>query len=203
MKVLPVALAIENRRALVVGGGAVAIRKVAALLEAGALVTVVAPELAPDFPASVEHKARRFEAGDCAGFALVFAATDAREVNRAVANDARQHHALINDASDPDGSDFHTQAVVRRGPLSIGISTQGDSPVVSGHLRREIEALIGPEWEELFDLIRETRAASRYHQGGRGALWKLVLSGPLLDLLREGRRDEAKAELESHLGHQP
>ncbi len=201
MKVLPVALVVEGKRVLVVGGGAVASRKVAALLEGGALVSVVSPERAPGFPAPVEHIARRFEPNDCAGFSLVFAATDSREVNAQVAQEAREIGIPLNDASDPDGSDFHTQAVVRRGPLTIGISTEGDSPVVSGHLRREIETLIGPEWELLFALMRETRAASRFPSGGRGALWKAILNGPILDLLREGKRDEAKRELEATLGH--
>lgn len=200
MKVLPVALLLEGKRVLVVGGGGVAARKVAALLEAGALVRVISPDLAPGFPAPVEHLARRFEENDCAGFSLVFAATDSREVNRIVAGEARDSGVPVNDASDPNGSDFHTQAVVRRGPLAIGISTEGDSPVVSGHLRREIEALIGPEWEELFALMRETGAATRFPTGGRGALWKEVLNGPILGLLREGKDEEAGRELEGMLG---
>jgi len=191
MKVLPVALVVEGKRILVVGGGGVASRKVAALLDAGALVTVVGPELASDFPSPVEHVARRFQQSDCAGFALVFA------------GEAHRLNIPVNDASDPNGSDFHTQAVVRRGPLSIGISTEGDSPVVSGHLRREIEALIGPEWELLFALMRETRVAVRFPTSGRGALWKEVLNGPILDLLREGKQDEARRELEAMLEHQP
>ncbi len=199
MKVLPVALAVENSRALVVGGGLVAARKVAALLEAGALVTVVSPELGLDFPSPIEHQKRFFAAGDCAGFTLVFAATNDREVNRAVAADARQYHALFNDASDPEDSDFHTQAVVRRGPLSVGISTEGESPVVAAHLRREIEAFIGPEWERLFALMRETGAATRY-EGGRGALWKQILGSDLLELLRDGQQDEARVKLEAMLG---
>ncbi len=203
MKVLPVALVVEGKRILVVGGGGVASRKVAALLDAGALVTVVGPELASDFPSPVEHVARRFQQSDCAGFALVFAATDSREVNREVAGEAHRLNIPVNDASDPNGSDFHTQAVVRRGPLSIGISTEGDSPVVSGHLRREIEALIGPEWELLFALMRETRVAVRFPTSGRGARWKEVLNGPILDLLREGKQDEARRELEAMLEHQP
>ncbi|RYX80317.1 bifunctional precorrin-2 dehydrogenase/sirohydrochlorin ferrochelatase [bacterium] len=197
MKVLPVAIAIENRPVLVVGGGTVAARKVAALMEAGALVTVIAPELAPDFPSPIQHHPRRFEPNDCAGFQFVFAATDSREVNAAVAADARQHHALLNDASAPENSDFHTQAIVRRGPITLGLSTEGASPAVSAHLRREIESLIGPEWEALFALIAETNAPARSQS--RAALWKWVLASPLLDLLREGKSEEAKAQLKSYL----
>ena len=180
-----------------------AARKVAALLEAGALVSLVSPELTPDFPLPVEHISRRFEPGDCQGFALVFAATNSFEVNQAVAEEARRLNIPVNDASAPTGSDFHTQAVVRRGPLTIGISTEGDSPVVSGYIKREIESLIGPQWEGLFELMRETSAANRFHGGGRGALWKLVLSGPVLELLREGKTDEAKGWLEAQLDEMP
>ena len=197
------ALALEGRRVLFIGGGAVAARKAAALLEAGALVTVISPNLVSDFPSPVEHLAREFREGDCAGFFIVFAATNVREVNYRVTEEAKSLGLLVNDASDPVGSDFYTQAVVRRGPLTIGISTEGDSPVVSGHLRREIEALVGPEWEALFRLMRDTQAATRYHQGGRGALWKVVLNGPVLELLRAGREEEARRELESLLGLQP
>ena len=193
MKVFPVALVVENRRVLVVGGGAVAVRKVAALLEAGALVTVVSPELAPDFPSSVEHRARRFEAGDCDGFALVFAATNSREVNCAVAQEARNWDIPVNDASDPNNSDFHTQAIVRRGPVCVGISTGGLSPVVSARLKRVLESAIGPEWEELFALVVEIGEPETTR---RGEFWRAVLRSDALEMLREGKRDEARRAIE-------
>lgn len=191
MKTLPVALVVEGKRMVVVGGGAVAARKVAALLEAGALVTVVSPELNEGFPSPIEHLPRFYAEGDCADFALVFAATNSPAVNSQIAQEARRLSIPVNDASDPDGSDFHTQGVIRRGPISIGISTEGDSPVVSAHLRRRIESLIGPEWEALFALVGELNVPKAY----RGAFWKAVLNGPTLELLRDGRSDEAKKGL--------
>lgn len=191
MKTLPVALVVESKRALVVGGGSVAARKVAALLEAGAFVTVISPVLNEGFPSPIEHLPRLYAEGDCASFALVFAATNSPAVNSQVAAEARQLSIPVNDASDPNGSDFHTQSVIRRGPISIGVSTKGDSPVVSAHLRRQIESLIGPEWEELFALVGELDVPKEV----RGAFWKAVLNGPVLELLREGKRDEAKTWL--------
>lgn len=193
MTVFPVALVLENRRVLVVGGGKVAARKVAALLEAGALVTVISPELAPGFPSPVEHITRPFEENDCADFAFVFAATNSREVNQRVAEDARTHRVPVNDASDPTGSDFHTQAILRRGPISVGISTGGLSPVVSSQLKRVVEKAIGPEWEELFALVEEV---GEPETSKRGEFWREVLNGKSLELLREGKRDEAKREME-------
>ena len=191
--IFPVALVVENRRVLVVGGGNVAARKVAALLEAGALVTVVSPELAPDFPSPIEHEARHFQTGDCEGFALVFAATNSREANQTVADDARIHRVLLNDASAPKQSDFHTQAVVRRGPICVGISTGGLSPVVSAQLKRAVEGAIGPEWEALFALVEEV---GEPETARRGEFWRAVLKSDALELLRAGKRAEARREVE-------
>jgi len=195
VKVLPVALVIEGKRALVVGGGAVAARKVAALLEAGAFVSVVSPTLNEGFPSPIEHLPRFYAEGDCAPFALVFAATNSPAVNSQVAQEARRLFIPVNDASDPDASDFHTQGVIRRGPISIGISTEGDSPVVSAHLRRQIESLLGPEWEALFALVGKLDVPKEV----RGAFWKAVLNGPILELLREGHQVEARKWLEELL----
>ncbi len=192
MTVFPVALTLEGRRVLVVGGGNVAARKVAALLDAGADVTVVAPDLAPGFPDGVRHIARLFQEADCTGFPIVYAATDKSEVNIRVRDDAHCVGALVNDASDPDASDFHTQAVVRRGAITVGISTGGLSPVVSAHLKGVIEAAIGPEWEELLALIAEV---GEPEVAERGAFWRAVLESGALELLRDGKRKEARERL--------
>ena len=200
MTVFPVALALDGRRVLVVGGGAVAARKVAALLEAGARVTVVSPDLAPDFPSPIAHIARCFAAGDCADFALVFAATDSRAVNELVAADGREHGAWVNDASNPADSDFHTQAVVRRGPITVGLSTGGLSPVVSARLREVVEAALGPEWEELLALVAEL---GEPELSKRGAFWRGVLGSGALELLRDGKREEARGGVGAQLGFRP
>ena len=137
---------LRGRRALVVGGGAVAAQRVEGLLAAGADVHVVA--LNSDLLAKaidldairLEH--RPFEESDVDGAAIVLAATDDRDVNRRVAEAARQRGILVNAADDPPACDFYLPAVVRRGPATITVGTSGRSPLLSARLRRLIEALL-------------------------------------------------------------
>lgn len=139
----PIILTVRGRRALVVGGGPVAERKVRGLLEAGADVTLVSPRATPELSRMADARtirwlARRFVAGDGAGCALVFAATDDRGVNGDVIADAHQHHALANDASDAGRGDFATPAVHRSGPLTVTIDSSGLSPSFTKRVRDEL-----------------------------------------------------------------
>lgn len=168
---LPIALNLESRAVLVVGGGAVAARKVAAFQECGALVRVVAPTLGHGFPEVFEHRAREFEAGDCIGFVLVVACTNDAQVNAQVADEAKQLGIWCNVADAPDASDFHTVAVVRRGEIAIGVSTSGHSPVLARHLKEKIEAAIGPEYEAML----QHAASQDIPLAQRGEYWKNVL----------------------------
>ncbi len=148
---LAVNLLLEGRAAVVVGGGVIGLRKARLLLEAGAVVTVIAPELCPELhllskQKTLVHVAKRFESGDLAGAAVVFAATDNRSVNRQVLEEARRTGALVcaADANWPDG-DFLTPASVRRGGLQVSVSTGGrscrQSRLVKDSLSRHLTAL--------------------------------------------------------------
>lgn len=139
----PVALSIRGRRALVVGGGAVAERKVRGLLDAHADVVVVAPALTPPLAALAEVAAigwepRRFAAGDLAGAFLAFAATDDDATNAAVAAQARAAGILVNDASDAARGDFATPAVHRSGPLTVTVDSGGLAPSFTKRIRDEL-----------------------------------------------------------------
>lgn len=128
-KALPVSLLLNGRFCLVVGGGKVALRKVGHLLDAGAQVTVIAPELSNEFPSlEVTHIQRPVEADDVNGFALVFSATNNRHVNRQVLEACREKNILC---SCVDGhwaeSDFITPAIARHGNLTLTVSTGGQS----------------------------------------------------------------------------
>ena len=185
---LPIALNLRNRRALVVGGGGVAARKAAACLIAGARVAVVTPNLIEGFAAPVEHWAREYQRGDCRNFDLVFAATDNNVVNAQVGAEARSNKIWCNIADDADASDFHTQSVVRRGQIEIGVSTGRLSPVLARHLRERIEAVVGPEYEMLQTLAQEIEVPlSR-----RGDFWRAVLESEVLQLLRSGETARAR-----------
>ncbi len=185
---LPIALNLRNRRVLIVGGGAVAARKAAACLEAGADVTVVAPGLVESFPPLVEHQLRLYQSGDCAGYDLVFAATNSGSVNGQIAAEARSNKIWCNIADDPDASDFHTQSLVRQGQIAIGISTQRLSPTLARHLRERVESVVGPEYQLLQELTRELDVPLPE----RAAFWRAVLDSDVLQLLRSGETARAR-----------
>jgi precorrin-2 dehydrogenase/sirohydrochlorin ferrochelatase len=146
----PAFLDVRGRRCLVVGGGAVAERKVTGLLDAGARVRVVSPTLTPALTALaavglVEHRARPFRRHDAQGAALVVAATGAPVVDDAVAAAARRARALVNVVDRPAACDFILPSVLRRGDLQIAVSTGGRSPALAREIRRRLEAYFGEE----------------------------------------------------------
>ncbi|GAB4371315.1 MAG: siroheme synthase CysG [Acidobacteriota bacterium] len=149
----PVMLSLTDQPCLVVGGGGVALRKVLGLLEEGARVTVVAPDpvgriiaLAAEGRLTLERRAYRSpEAGD---YRLVLAATDARETNRLVAEDARAAGVWVNVADDPELCDFHLPARVRRGDLQLTVASAGRAPFAVRLIRRLLERRFGEEWIE-------------------------------------------------------
>ncbi|WP_025746041.1 precorrin-2 dehydrogenase/sirohydrochlorin ferrochelatase family protein [Kallotenue papyrolyticum] len=190
----PIALTrLDRQRCVVVGGGAVAERKVAALLAHGAQVTLISPRLSTQLAAwhaagRFAYQARAYRAGDLEGATLVFAATERREVNAAVAAEAHARGILVNIADDPDGSDFHTLPVVARGALQIAVSTGGASPALAALLRRALEGLIGPEYGQLAERLGALRAEvqARLPAAARPRFWRRLASEEALALLRAG-----------------
>lgn len=202
----PVALDLRDRLCLVVGGGPVAEAKVEGLLAAGARVTVVSPELTGPLATwaidgRIIHRSHEYQKDDIEGQQLVFSATDRREVTEAVAADARRRGLWINAADDPAFCDFLLPSVLRRGRLVVAVSTGGASPALAARVRRDLEAYFTPAYEELVELAAEVRALLRSQaQRPAAALWRGALDRDLVELLAEGRRDEAKARLLDRLG---
>lgn len=162
---LPVMLRLGGRKAVVVGGGAVGERSALALLEAGARVVLVSPEATPRLrdlavTGDLDWRKRVFEDGDTAGADLVFACTSSREVNAAVVAGARRDRALVLNAEDPEASDFARMATVRRGPLTIAVST-GDppAPALGAAIRDRLAALVDPAAGALVEAFAARREA--------------------------------------------
>jgi uroporphyrin-III C-methyltransferase/precorrin-2 dehydrogenase/sirohydrochlorin ferrochelatase len=158
----PVLVSLEGRPCLVVGGGSVALRKVGGLLDEGARVLVVAEEPCEELrtlarEGRLELEARRYRRGEVTGYALVFAATDDREVNRAVYDDAEAAGIWANVADDPPLCRFHLPARIRRGPLELAIATGGRAPFVSRRLRERLEQRIGPRWSAWMETAAQFR----------------------------------------------
>jgi len=155
----PIALDLSGRRAVVVGGGEVALRKARALADAGAHVRVVAPKLVAGFTEDgrFECLAARYERHHLEGALVAVAATDDEAVNRQVARDARAASVLVNVVDRPELCDFIVPAQVRRGDLLIAISTSGAAPALAKRLRERLEKEFGPEYATYLAVLREVR----------------------------------------------
>ncbi|MDQ3377593.1 MAG: bifunctional precorrin-2 dehydrogenase/sirohydrochlorin ferrochelatase [Actinomycetota bacterium] len=149
---------VSGRRCVVVGGGGVASRKARGLLESGARVVVVSPEVTPeieDMDVTVER--RPYAPGDLAGCTLAFAATDSREVNAAVVREAEEHGIPVNVADRPAEGDFALPSVLRRGGLQVAVSTGGASPTLARRIRDAMEPSFAAEWESVVEKFRVAR----------------------------------------------
>jgi siroheme synthase-like protein len=201
----PLFVELDGRACVVLGGGVVAERKVAGLLAAGAVVTVVSPALTPGLVAlaragRIAHLARGYAAGDLAGAALAFAATDDGAINAAVAAEGRARGVWVNAADDPAHCDAILPAIVRRGPLTVAIGTAGTSPALARAVREHIERSLPPAYETLAeiagDVRRELRAAGRRRPA---EAWQRALTDGLVRLLDGDARDEAARRVRARL----
>jgi precorrin-2 dehydrogenase/sirohydrochlorin ferrochelatase len=198
----PMFLNISGKRCVVIGGGQVARRKVRTLLEHGASVEVISPDLCPELNKLVETGEvkvlrRRYQAGDLPGAFLVIAASDDSEINRQVVKEAKGKSVLVNAVDDPENSDFIAPSSVRRGDMTIAISTTGRSPALARKIRTRLEKEFGDEYASLVNLIAEVRTeVKRRGIKVSGDDWQEALDLDLmLELLKRGDEQKAKAVL--------
>lgn len=171
---MPVMLNLEGRRCVIVGGGAVAARKAAALAEAGAAVTVISPSVTAWLQDRIREEdiawlAREYREGDLKGAFLVFAATDSRQVNDSIVKEAETLGIPVNDTADGVRGSFITPSVVRRGKLVIGVSTSGAGPAAARGLCREIDRCFGDTYERYVEFLSlaRTRVKGQVEDNGR------------------------------------
>jgi precorrin-2 dehydrogenase / sirohydrochlorin ferrochelatase len=162
----PAFLDLRGRRCLVVGGGAIAERKVLSLLECGARVRLVSPSLTSALRAlvasgSVEHRARRFRRVDVCGCVLAVAATGAAHVDDAVAQACQRQRVLVNVVDRPARCDFIYGSVLRRGELQVAVSTGGRAPALAREVRRRLESALAEDYAMLVEQVGRARAAAR------------------------------------------
>jgi len=197
----PIFIELTERRCLVIGGGAVAERKVEELLAVGAHVTVISPTIAEGLrdllaQGSICHVERAYEEGDLAGCELVFAATDDPEINAAAFREARSRRIWINSADDPAHCDFILPGVIRRGDLAVAVSTGGASPAATRAIREELEDYFTADYARFVQVAGEARRQLREKSVSvSGAVWNKALKGDFRRLIREGRAEEAKKVL--------
>ncbi|NJN51472.1 MAG: uroporphyrinogen-III C-methyltransferase [Gammaproteobacteria bacterium] len=203
MKYLPLFVSIAARSCLVVGGGSVAWRKAELLLRAGAVVTVVAPEIDAGLRTLVSAAGgrvivRRFEAADVAGCMLVVAATNDPAVNAQVHAAAIAANVLINAVDDAARSSVIFPAIVDRDPITIAISTGGSSPTLATRLRGQIEALLHPRLGDLASWLSANRAKVRARlpdATARREFMRGIVEGPIAELVLQHRVAQADQRL--------
>lgn len=197
----PVNLIVAGRRCLVVGGGRVAGQKVQGLVDAGADVTVVAPEVGGDIErAAVAVERRPYRAGEAAAYRFVIAATGDPAVNQQVFDDGEAAGVWVNSADDPERCSAILPARVRQGRLTVTVSTGGHSPAVASWLRARLAGELGPEYDELIELLSEARSEVRARGESTEQLdWQAALDSGILDLVRAGRLEDAKERLRACL----
>lgn len=197
----PVNLLLDGRPVLVVGGGAIAASKVRGLLAARAVVHVVAREVGPEIRAErVTWEERPYERGEVAGYRLVVACTDDPAVNQAVFDDGEAASIWVNAADDPERCSYTLPARLDRGRLLVTVSTSGESPALSGWLRDQLSAQLGPEHAALLEVLAEARRALAAAGLVRPvADWRAALDSGMLDLVRSGRTAEARELLHAAL----
>ena len=201
----PVNLLVAGRRCVVVGAGRIAARKIESLLDAGADVHVVAPEVGDSVRKWVDTgrvtvSERAFDPADLEGAWLATAATPDPAVNRAVFDAGESRRVWVNAADDPDHCSFTLMSVVRQGDLVVTIGTGGRSPALASYLRQHVGEEMGPEYGTLLDLLSDAREAMRAAgRSSEDADWQRALDSGMLDLIRSGRVAEAKELLETCL----
>ncbi len=208
MKYYPVNLDIRHQSCLVVGGGAVGTRKVKTLLDCGAAVTVVSPEVTSPLSVlaaenRISLKLRPYRASDLDGVFLVIGATDSRDLNRAIHDDARKQGKLCNIADQPDLCNFILPSVIERGDLIIALSTSGKSPALARRLRKQIEAQFGPEYAgflKLMGAVRKILLKQTHDPAAHRLVFESLIDQGLLDGVRDGDKAQIDNMLISVLG---
>jgi precorrin-2 dehydrogenase len=208
MKTYPIFAVIEDKPCLVVGGGAVGERKVQDLVAAGAKVTLVSRTLTPALAAlasrgEIVYLAEDFSDTQVEGMALVMAATDDPEVNARVFAAAQARAIWVNVADDPEHCAFIVPAQVKRGDLTLAISTGGASPALARQVREELQQQFGPEYGPYLDLLKRVRTRllteRRAHPDNAEIFHRLVRSS-LKDAVALGDRAQVMWVLREVMG---
>jgi precorrin-2 dehydrogenase/sirohydrochlorin ferrochelatase len=201
---------LNGKDCVVVGGGRVAERKVIRLLECGAQVRVISPELSPGLQqlrdeGRITHTPRHYQQGDVRNAYVVIAATDSPDVNRAVADEADQHKRLVNVANLPERCTLVMPAVMRRGPLSVAVTTSGLSPALAKWVCEELESQFGPEYAcflQMMGEVRERLKRSVANECMRHEMFRRIVRSDVLELIRQGNVAEAEHRIAKIMGGQ-
>jgi len=201
----PVYLNLAGKRCVVIGGGTVAEGKILNLREACARITFISPEITSGIQEAarwgeVEWQAREYQPGDLEGAFLAIAATNTRHVNQEIFREAERLGIILNVVDDPALCTFIAPSIVKRGPVTLAISTGGASPALARKLREALSNDPVLNWADLSGVLVRARKKVKAHRAAVDPeRWQCCLTSELLGLAQAGREDQALAELLSGL----
>jgi len=204
----PVYIELREQPCVVIGGGKIAEGKVEGLLAARASVTVISPELTPRLHELAEKNqisyfARAYQPGDLTGAFLVICATDQAEINHQVWEEATGNRQLVNVVDDTPRCNFIAPSILRKGDLTIAISTSGKAPALAVRLKERLQRELGPEYERFLELAGELREPLAQHIPdfeARKALWYELVDSEILDVLARGDERAARDMISRMVG---
>ena len=209
MDFFPVFLRVADRQCLVVGGGAIAYRKIVLLLKSNANIVVLATDLISSIQELADENRivaiiKSFEDGDIKNSSLVIAATNQYSVNAKIADAANKLNIPVNVVDTPDLSSFIFPAIVERPPLTIAVSSGGSSPILVRMLRERLETLIPARFGRLAEFAAGFRDVMKQRIpdiSKRRRVWEQILYGPIAELVFAGQLQEAKLRLTNIVDH--
>jgi precorrin-2 dehydrogenase/sirohydrochlorin ferrochelatase len=207
LKYYPIFLDIRDKKCVIVGGGEVAARKAERLLDCGAKVFVISPKLSPALTALkdknlISHIATEYTGDLIHGAALIIGATDDEKTNAAISLDARNKCIPVNIVDDPQKCDFILPSLVQRGDLAITIGTGGKSPALARHLREELEAKYGKEYETLLNILGNLRVKMVKNEGIGKDWFESLLAEGILDSIKEKNKEKVKKTVRKITGEE-
>jgi precorrin-2 dehydrogenase / sirohydrochlorin ferrochelatase len=208
VKYYPVFWDVQGKKCIVVGGGDVAERKINRLLDCGAEVIVISPQLTPGLISlkaekAIEHIAASYDIQYIEKAVLIIGATDDEKINTAICTDARSLGIPVNMVDDPQKCDFILPSIVERGDLTIAIGTGGKSPSLARYLREELGTRYGVEYEFLLNILGQLRPQMKNSGSGTGKQWfdSLIAAG-ILNLIKAEEWGEVKKKVKEITGEE-
>lgn len=213
-KCYPVSLKLSGKLCVIIGGGKVAERKTQSLFGCNARIRVISPELTPKLKewvdkGEIEYKEGNYDPEDLNGAFLVISATDREDINESVSKECLRRNILINVVDAPSKANFFVPATIRRGPLSIAVSTNGKSPLMARLIREELESLYEPEFGDFVNFLGSVRKQVIENVSNPEARQKILSAladKESIRLLRQGYLEQAKERVNDvyhSCGNQP
>ena len=195
----PIYLDIEDRSVVIVGGGNVCARKAETMMKYGARVTVVSPEFTDEIEkwasdGALKIRRKKYDETDLDGATIVIASTDDEAINTRVAADCRNRKIPVNVVDVTHLCEFIVPAIIERGSIQVAISTGGKSPALARTLKEDLQRVIGPEYDEINQVLGTLRKAAKQvlpTDVDRKKFFDAIIAEGVIDMVRDGKRREA------------